>query len=86
MVAALLRLADGTDAAALVLLGLREAFLDGKPGDRAAAFGDVYRRSWPWPQLVASPEIAYRRGLTGRISERNPGAARSRASRRYLRI
>lgn len=40
----LLGLADGTDAATLLLLGLREAFLDGKPDDRAAAFADVYRR------------------------------------------
>ena len=43
-IAALLRLATGTDAATLLLLGLREAFLDDQPRDRVGAFADVYRR------------------------------------------
>jgi hypothetical protein len=43
-VADLLRLAGGTDAATLLLLGLREVFFDGKPDDPAAAFADVFRR------------------------------------------
>lgn len=41
-IASLLRLADGTDAATLLVLGLRKAFLDGRPDVRAAAFADVY--------------------------------------------
>jgi hypothetical protein len=43
-IADLLRLADGTDAATLLCLGLRETLLDGRPGDRDAAFAGVYRR------------------------------------------
>jgi len=42
--AALLRLAPGTDIAVPLTLGLREAFLDREPADRAALFADVLRR------------------------------------------
>lgn len=43
-VASLLRIADGTEAGSLLLLGLREVFLDGKPDDPDAEFAGVYRR------------------------------------------
>ena len=42
--ASLLRRANGADVAALLCLGLRETFFDGKPAYRVAAFADVIRR------------------------------------------
>lgn len=43
-IAGLLRLAAGSPIAGLLRLGLREAYLDGEPGDRAAVFADIYQR------------------------------------------